>query len=136
MTVFTPYVTEIPIVAVEGEIDPTAVAALRRRVTVALDVGRGFVVLDLRAVTVLAGQAVRMFCEALEVAQRTGARLAITGAQPALRGLLERWAIVGVELYPTLTAAVGAAGSPHRAAPAIALGPDALAASAFSRFSP
>lgn len=118
MTYCTPPVSEIPLVAVEGEIDPNAALALQRRLAIALKVGRGFAAVDLRAVSVEGEQAIGLLCDALRRANRHEARLALAGAPPAVCRALERSIIDGVELYPTLGTAVGAACQPNRPGPA------------------
>jgi anti-anti-sigma regulatory factor len=124
VTYTAPCVTELQIVTVEGELDPPAVIALQRRITVALDVRSGFVVVDLAAITGPRGRTMSLFCGALRRVNRRGARLAIVGAQAAIRSALERCAIDGVELYPTLASAVAAAG--HNGTPAPVPGPAVL----------
>jgi anti-anti-sigma factor len=105
----TPSVSEIPIVAVEDELDPHTIDALQRRLTRALGVGRGFVVVDLRAVRAADAEASNLLCGALRRVERHDARLALAGAPPAACRVLERSEIDGVELYPTLGTAVAAA---------------------------
>lgn len=118
MTYCTPAVSEIPIVAVEGAIDPKAAVALQQRLTVALGFGRGFVAVDLRAMTVGGEQPTGLFCDALRRVSRDDARLALAGAPPAVSRMLERSVIDGVELYPTVGAAVAAARRTNRPRPA------------------
>jgi anti-anti-sigma factor len=113
VTVLLPCVHEVPIVAVEGELDPPAIITLQRRITAALGVGRGFAVLDLRAATMPPGQTLSLFAGALRRVSRHGTRLAITGAQPSVQRVLDRGAIAGVELHPTPHAALAAAGRAH-----------------------
>lgn len=115
MTHVTPNVAEVLTVVMAGDLDGTTVAGLRRRLTVALDVGRGFAVVHLVALHVRGEETMRLFRSALEQAKRRGARLAIAAAHPDVRGELERRAGDGVELYPTLSAAVAAAGHTRRA---------------------
>jgi len=118
VTYCTSSVSEIPLVAVEGEIDPRAALALQRRLAIALKLGRGFVAVDLRAVSVDGEQATGLLCDALRRANRHEARLALAGAPPAVCRALEHSIIDGVELYPTLGTAVGAACHPSRPGPA------------------
>jgi anti-anti-sigma regulatory factor len=108
VTYRTPSVSEIRLVAVEGDIDPTTAHALQRRLAIALKLGRGFVAVDLRAVSVDGEPALGLLCDALRDLDRRDARLALAGAPPAMCRMLERAVIDGVELYPTLRAAVAA----------------------------
>jgi anti-anti-sigma regulatory factor len=116
MTYCTLRVSEIPVVAVEGELDPTAAAALQRRLAIALGSGGGFVAVDLRAVSVEGERAPGLLCDALRDVDRHGARLALA-ASPAVGRAVERSVIDGVELYPTLGTAVAAAGRSPRPRP-------------------
>jgi anti-anti-sigma regulatory factor len=117
VTYCTPSVCEIPVVGVEGEVDPTAAGALQRRLAIALVAGRGFAAVDLRAVSVEGEHAVGLLCDALRDVDRHDARLALA-ASPAVGRVLEHSPIDGVELYPTLGAAVAAAGRSPRLRPA------------------
>ena len=116
VTYLIPRMGDVPIVAVEREIDPMAVIAFQRRISVALAAGHRSIVVDLSAATVVGGRALNMFCGALRRVNRRGARLMIAGARPAVRRVLERCAIDGVELYSSLRAARLAAGEDGRAA--------------------
>jgi len=116
----TVYVT-----ALGGAIDPWMVIALHRRITGALDAGADRVVLDLTAVTVLAGQTVGLLCGVLRRLARRGARLAVAGGPAHVQRALELCAIDRLERYPTGDAALIAVGfeSVPVAAPASAHDP-------------
>lgn len=116
VTYCIPSVREIPVVAVEGEIDAAAASVLQRRLAIAMVAGRGFVAVDLRAVGVEGEHAVGLLCDALRDVDRHGTRLGLA-ASPVVGRVLERSAIDGVELYPTLGAAVAAAGRSPRPRP-------------------
>ena len=106
MTFESAYVTEIPSIVLEGEIDPGAVIALQRRIVEALNVGQRHVVVDLSAVTVLGGATIDLFCGALRWLTRRGATLAIIGGPPRAQRVLELCAIDGVEQHPSVSAAL------------------------------
>lgn len=102
--------TGAPIIAV-GEIAPATVAALQRRIARALDDGHTRIVVDLGNVTVLGTQTTCQFCAALRRVDRRGAMLAIADAHPRLERVLELCELDGVELYPSVGAALSAAGA-------------------------
>jgi anti-sigma B factor antagonist len=117
VTFESPWVTEIPSIVLEGEIDPGAVIALQRRIVEALDAGQRRVVVDLSAVTVLGGATIDLLCGALRWLTRRGATLAIVGGSPRLHRVLELCAIDGVELHQSVSAARPAAVATPRGAP-------------------
>lgn len=105
MTYTLPLVTEIPTVALEGEIDPAAVVALQRRIGVALRARPRRIVVDMSAVSVLGAQTMSLFCAALRGMERRGATIALAGAPTPVRRVIELCAIDGLELHPTVAAA-------------------------------
>jgi anti-sigma B factor antagonist len=117
VTFASPCVTEIPSIVLEGEIDPGAVIALQRRISVLLDGGQRRIVVDLSAVTVLGGATIDLFCGALRWLTRRGAALAIVGAPPHVHRVLDMSAIDGVELHPSESAALSGALATPRGAP-------------------
>jgi anti-anti-sigma regulatory factor len=106
VTYMLPRVTEVSTVVLEGEIDPAAVLALQRRLGAALHAGQRRIVVDLGAVTVLGAQTVSRFCAMLRRLTGGGATVAIVGAPVLVRRVLELWAIDGLELYPSVSAAL------------------------------
>jgi anti-anti-sigma factor len=100
-------VSEVWVIALEGKVDPGTVIALQRKINRALDSGSGGVVIDLGAVSVGA-QTLSLFCGALR-RLRGGAVLAIVGADPRVRRVLELCAIDQLALYPTINDALAAA---------------------------
>lgn len=115
MTLTRPEVSEVWVIALEGEVDPGMVIALQRKINRALDSGRGRVVIDLGAVRGVGAQTLSLFCGALRRLNR-GAALAIVGADPRVRRVLEVCAIDGLALYPTINAALA---GDDRAMPAL-----------------
>jgi anti-anti-sigma factor len=109
VTFASPCVTEIPSIVLEGEIDPRMVIALQRRVVEALNAGQRRVVVDLSAVTVLGGATIDLLCGALRRMTRRGATLAFVGGSPRVDCVLVLFAIDGVELHQTASAARPAA---------------------------
>jgi anti-anti-sigma factor len=107
MTLTRPGVNEVWVIALEGEVDPGKVIALQRKINRALDSGRGRVIIDLGAVRSVGAQTLSLFCGALRRLNR-GAALAIVGADPRVRRVLEGCAIDGLALYPTINAALAA----------------------------
>jgi anti-anti-sigma factor len=105
VTFASPYVTEVPSIVLEGEIDPGAVIALQRRIAEALKVGQRHVVVDLSAVTVLGGATIGLFCGSLRSLTRRGVTLAIVGGPPHVHRVLELSAIDGVKLHQRISAA-------------------------------
>ena len=103
-------------IALEGELDPGMMIALQPKINGALDSGRGRVVIDLGPVTDVGAQTLSLFCGALR-RLKGGAVLAIVGAPPRVRRVLERCAIDGLALYPTINAALAA--GDDRAIPAL-----------------
>ena len=96
MTFESPWVTEIPSIVLEGEIDPGMVIALQRRIVEAINAGQRRVVVDLSAVTVLLGGAtIDLLCGALRWLTCRGATLAIVGGAATLasraRTVRDRW---------------------------------------------
>ena len=116
MTFTRPEVSEVWVIALEGEVDPGMVIALQRKINRALDSGRGRVVIDLGAVSGVGAQTLSLFCGALR-RLRGGAVLAIVGADPRVRRVLELCAIDRLALYPTMNAALASADD--RAMPAL-----------------
>jgi anti-anti-sigma factor len=108
-------VSEVWVIALHGEVDPGMVIALQRKINRALDSGSG-VVIDLGAVSGVGAQTLSLFCGALRRLKR-GAVLAIVGADPRVRRVLELCAIDRLALYPTINAALAAADD--RAMPAL-----------------
>jgi anti-anti-sigma factor len=109
-------VTEISTVVLEGEIDPATLLALQRQVSDALRVGQRRVVVDLRAVTVPGAQTVSLLYAVLHRLNRRGARLAIVGAPASVGRVLELCAIDGLELHPSVSAALSASNLAARTA--------------------
>jgi ABC-type transporter Mla MlaB component len=95
VTFESPWVTEIPSIVLEGEIDPGAVIALQRRIVEALNAGQRRVVVDLSAVTVLGGAPIDLLCGALRWLTCRGATLAIVGGAATrasrARTVRDRW---------------------------------------------
>ena len=116
MTFTGPEVSEVWVIALEGEVDPGMVIALQRKINRALDSGSGGVVIDLGAVSGVGAQTLSLFCGALR-RLRGGAVLAIVGADPRVRRVLELCAIDRLALYPTMNAALASADD--RAMPAL-----------------
>ena len=58
-------VSEVWVIALEGEVDPGTVIALQRKINRALDSGSGGVVIDLGAVSGVGAQTLSLFCGAL-----------------------------------------------------------------------
>jgi len=111
MTFTRPEVSEVWVIALEGEVDPGMVIALQRKINRALDSGRGRVVIDLGGVSGVGAQTLSLFCGALRRLNR-GAVLAIVGADPRVRRVLEVCAIDGLAVYPTIDAALAAGDDP------------------------
>jgi anti-anti-sigma factor len=105
VTFASPCVTEIPSIVLEGEIDPRMVIALQGRVVEALNAGQRRVVVDLIAVTVLGGATLDLLCAALRRLTHRGATLAFVGGSPRVHCALELFAIDGVELHQSASAA-------------------------------
>ena len=116
MTFTGPEVSEVWVIALEGEVDPGMVIALQRKINRALDSGSGGVVIDLGAVSGVGAQTLSLFCGALR-RLKGGAGLAIVGADPRVRRVLELCAIDRLALYPTISDALAAADD--RAMPAL-----------------
>ena len=106
MTYTLPHVTDDRIITLEGEIGPGEVIALQRRIVRALDLGRGRIVVDLDAVTGVVAPTTGLLCAALRFVSRCGATLAIAGGPPGVQRGIEVCEIDGVELCPTVNAAL------------------------------
>jgi anti-anti-sigma regulatory factor len=110
VTYTLPHVTDDRIITLEGEIGPGEVIALQRRIVRALDRGcgrgRGRIVVDLGAVTGVGGPTIGVLCGALRFVSRCGATLAIAGGPPGVRRGIELCEIDGVELCPSVNAAL------------------------------
>jgi anti-anti-sigma regulatory factor len=108
MTSTLPHLTGAVVIPLEGEVGPAAVIALQRRVARALAGGQRRVIVDLGAVSGLGGQTLSLFCGVLRYLSRRGATLAIAGGPAGVRRLAARCDLGGVELHPTIDAALGA----------------------------
>ena len=111
MTYALPHVTEVRMVALEDEIDREAILKLQRQIGDALDAGRCRIVLSLSAATGLGSESMSQFCRALRRLNGRQARLAIVGAPAHVRRVLELCELDGLELYPTLNAALLGSGA-------------------------
>jgi anti-anti-sigma factor len=108
MTMAARWVTDVPIVILEGTIDDEAVSALQRQLHGALDGGKQGIVVDLGAATVLDARSASRLCAELRAPARRGAKLAVSGASGPIVRTLELCAIDGLELHPDITQAVSA----------------------------
>lgn len=92
----------VPVLVLEGQVHPSAVMALHRRIAAALDAAdTGRFVVDLGAVTSVGTQTLSLFCGALRRLSHRGATLTIVGADAAISRMLEVYEIDRVVLQPS-----------------------------------
>ena len=93
------------VLAPAGRINRDTILELKRRVGAAVALGHRLIVIDLNGAHLVESQALSEFCAGLR-ALRTDARLALVVADLRTRWVLELCAIDGLELHPTIDAAV------------------------------
>jgi anti-sigma B factor antagonist len=107
-----PCFTDVPILALEGEVGPAAVIALQRRIARALDGGHRRIVLDLGATTILGGPTLGLLCGTLRFVNRCGATLAIAGSPARVQRAIDLCDLDRVEFHPTVHTALAAEATP------------------------
>lgn len=97
---------DVPVIGLQGELDPAAVIRLHCRIGDALDAGHRDLVLDLGAVELLGTPTLSLLCGAARAIDRRGATLAIVGLSGYHQRALEDCGIDGIEHHPTVEAAL------------------------------
>jgi anti-anti-sigma factor len=96
---------QLPVIALEGELDPGAIVVFERHVGEALGAGEASVVLDLGAASAVATSSLSLLCVVLRRLCRRGADIAVSGADARVKWVLERCEIKGMTLDPSGDAA-------------------------------
>jgi anti-anti-sigma regulatory factor len=86
--------------------DPSAIAALKRKIDGALFAGRSVIVIDLLAVSDLDTESLGGLCQALRHANGGATSLAIVGADSRVRWVLELCEISRLEFHPSVKTAL------------------------------
>jgi hypothetical protein len=94
------------IIAVQDGRDPSAIAALRRKIDGALFAGRSVLVIDLLAFSDLDTESLSGLCQTLRHASGGATSLAIVGADSRVRWVLELCEISGLEFHSSVKAAL------------------------------
>lgn len=100
------WVSDVAVLILEGEVDARSMAELHEQLMVVGRPGLDRVLVDMGAVTMLAGPALIRFCVEARALSRTGIALDVVGAPHPVRRTLELCAIPGVEFPPNITAAL------------------------------
>lgn len=96
---------KVPVVVVEGEVEPADIIGVRDRIAEALEGGHDRVVVDLRAATLRGTSTVSLFCGTLCRIDRRDGTIAVLGLPPHTRRVLELCGIEGVEHHSTFASA-------------------------------
>lgn len=103
---------QVQVIAVEGVPDAGTVAQLEQAVTAALDHGDRHIVVDLIAVTGMTTATLSTLCATLRRLRHRHATLAVVGAQPHVRRVLELVELENLDLAATVRAALARIDNP------------------------